>query len=571
MRFGLRRVLAALTATAVLALPSTAAATEYVYVTNDNVPGTLRGFSVTPTGGLTPVPGTPPAVGAFPLGVAITPDGKHVYAGSAGLHGFDIGADGSLTAIAGSPFQSANSFDQVAISPDGTHLFAAGHFSNKVFAFDIAPSGALSAVTGSPFNAGSTPFGMALTPDGRHLYATNANSANVSAYDVAADGSLSPVTGSPFASGTGPQFAGITPDGTRLYVANNGGASVSGYAIAADGTLTQVTGSPFTASSGAWAAAASPDGSHVYVGSQTASKIDGYTIAANGALNPVAGSPFPVGAGTTGTRVVALTPSGRELFAANLTPGSVTAAFITATGGLSAATGSPFAAGTSATGVAVTPAQAPTAAFSPTISDHREIHFTSSASTDPEGTLKTYSWDFGDGFADTGDFHHSPVHNYAADGIYNVTLRVADDQGCSTAVVYTGQTVSCNGKPSASLTQRVIVDTKIVGAKLKAKKTQRQKHGKILVKLKASDPLEDVRVEVRRAQIMPGHFQLAKFPRTAVPTGHVKKLKLKPQRSKDAKAITSMLDKEKVIATVQVRFRDVANNMVNKTAKVRLK
>lgn len=52
----------------------------------------------------------------------------------------------------------------------------------------------------------------------------------------------------------------------------------------------------------------------------------------------------------------------------------------------------------------------------------------SDLSRDVDGTVTAYSWDFGDGGA---SFEQNPIHAYAADGTYNVTLTVTDDEGAT--------------------------------------------------------------------------------------------------------------------------------------------
>jgi large repetitive protein len=69
--------------------------------------------------------------------------------------------------------------------------------------------------------------------------------------------------------------------------------------------------------------------------------------------------------------------------------------------------------------------QPPTAAFTSTTS--REVaSFDGSGSSDPDGTLASYAWDFGDGVRGSG---RTTQHSYAAEGTYQVTLTVTDDQG----------------------------------------------------------------------------------------------------------------------------------------------
>ena len=49
-------------------------------------------------------------------------------------------------------------------------------------------------------------------------------------------------------------------------------------------------------------------------------------------------------------------------------------------------------------------------------------------STDPDGTLTSYAWDFGDGSQGTGS---KPTHAYAIGGVYPVTLTVTDDRAAT--------------------------------------------------------------------------------------------------------------------------------------------
>ncbi len=56
-----------------------------------------------------------------------------------------------------------------------------------------------------------------------------------------------------------------------------------------------------------------------------------------------------------------------------------------------------------------------------------------SRSWDPDGTVVSYSWDFGDGSQAVWD-HPNTTHSYASAGNYTVTLRVVDDDDSYSAV-----------------------------------------------------------------------------------------------------------------------------------------
>ncbi len=56
------------------------------------------------------------------------------------------------------------------------------------------------------------------------------------------------------------------------------------------------------------------------------------------------------------------------------------------------------------------------------------IGFDGTGSSDPDGSITAYSWDFGDNLTGSGP---SPSHSYAAAGFYTVSLTVTDNQGAT--------------------------------------------------------------------------------------------------------------------------------------------
>jgi PKD repeat protein len=61
-----------------------------------------------------------------------------------------------------------------------------------------------------------------------------------------------------------------------------------------------------------------------------------------------------------------------------------------------------------------------------TVETNEALDFSAESSTDQDGVIKSYSWDFGDGITYNGK---TTMHTYEDDGEYTVTLTVMDDDG----------------------------------------------------------------------------------------------------------------------------------------------
>ncbi|WP_024285418.1 PKD domain-containing protein [Cellulomonas sp. KRMCY2] len=90
--------------------------------------------------------------------------------------------------------------------------------------------------------------------------------------------------------------------------------------------------------------------------------------------------------------------------------------------------------------------QVPVAAFTSSVAS-LAVSVDGSASSDPDGTIASYAWDFGDGATGTGQ---TATHTYATAGTYTVSLTVTDDDGATGTT--TGQVVTVD-PPAGVLAQ----------------------------------------------------------------------------------------------------------------------
>ncbi len=98
--------------------------------------------------------------------------------------------------------------------------------------------------------------------------------------------------------------------------------------------------------------------------------------------------------------------------------------------------------------VTVSPAnQPPTARFTSSCKE-RVCSFDGTTSSDPDGTIATYVWDFGDGSTSTVP---APAHTFAIDGTYPVKLTVTDNRGGTNSST-TSVRAANNVPPAASFT-----------------------------------------------------------------------------------------------------------------------
>jgi 6-phosphogluconolactonase (cycloisomerase 2 family) len=322
---GLLRLLATLLLVMAVLSPLTAQAQgNYVYVNNQAAANTVSGYSVSATGALTQLSGSPFSTGGAGANVVcyglnriiVSPVGNLLFVANTGdrtITSFQINpATGILTRVAGSPFPTSLTLDScqgisLAATPDGGFLMAASN--GQIQTFTIAASGALSPLPNLTPMCCSPNASMVISPNGQFLAVSNQTT--VSMFTINA-GVLTPVTGSPFAKTGSGSLSGLdfSCAADRLYAGEATGSPALADAWTVDnnpssptvGVLTPVPGTPFTSSgNNSNMVLYSPDNEWLFQSNQFTNSINTFQVNPDGSL---------VNTGKFGTSAQIHTPAG---------------------------------------------------------------------------------------------------------------------------------------------------------------------------------------------------------------------------------------------------------------------
>lgn len=220
----------------------------------------------------------------------------------------------------------------------------------------------------------------------------------------------------------------------HLYLDNTGRVFFGAYQGAA-----RTINSPSPVNDGAWhhlVATLGPDGMRLYVdGSPVASRTDTTAGQAYTGYWRIGGDTLTSWPSAPTSRYLAAAIDEVAVYPSVLSPSRISAHY--------AASGR----GTSN--------QAPTASFTSS-SNGLQAAFDGSGSRDPDGTIASYAWNFGDGTpAGSGP---TTTHGYAAAGTYSVTLTVTDNAGATQAVTNPVTVTSGAGPLASDSFQRTVAD-----------------------------------------------------------------------------------------------------------------
>jgi len=242
-----------------------------------------------------------------PGGIAVAPDGKHVYVTLTFLSIVSVIDTATNTVVATVP---AGSLPQpppqgIAVTADGTRAYVANLNTSSVSVIDTATNTMVATV---PVGAG--PVGVAVTPDGKHADVTNQSSNNVSVIDTASNTVVATVT-----VGVRPIGVAVTPDGKHAYVTNHGPPfSIPGTVSVID-TATNTVVATVTVGVFPGGIAITPDGKHAYVTNAISDNVSVIDTSTNTVVATVPVGSIPVG--------VAVTPDGADAYVANYSSGTI--------------------------------------------------------------------------------------------------------------------------------------------------------------------------------------------------------------------------------------------------------
>jgi YVTN family beta-propeller protein len=236
-------------------------------------------------------------VGHNPWGVAVDPEGAHVYVGNLNDNSVSIITTATMTST---PVLVGDEPTGVAVKLPGTRVYVANSNDFTVSVIDTETNQVLTTV---PVDAG--PVGIAVNPAGTPAYVVNKGGDSMTVFDTNTNQVIKTVP-----IPIKPSHVAVSPTGDRVYVTTHTG----GKMLVINATTLNVTG---TVSVGGFpeGVAFSPDGAFAYVansGPSTLSVID-TKLQAEIATIPVGDDPEDIAVHPDGTRVYVLNHGERSI------------------------------------------------------------------------------------------------------------------------------------------------------------------------------------------------------------------------------------------------------------------
>lgn len=126
--------------------------------------------------------------GTEPNGLLIDSSGTHLYTANSvdnTISEFSISSSGNLTELPGSPIQSNSSPEALLIDNSGKLLFVANTSANNIGAFSIGSDGSLTVVSANPSTpCNAQPSFLAIDPSGKYIFVGNQSSPAIQSFSL---------------------------------------------------------------------------------------------------------------------------------------------------------------------------------------------------------------------------------------------------------------------------------------------------------------------------------------------------------------------------------------------------
>lgn len=334
----------------------------------------VAGFDRHADGTLTPIPGSPFAVGGVGTGKGVGSQGAlqfadndslllAVDAGSSEISTLKVGGDGSLTKVA-VVASGGNTPASLAISGSQVYVANQGPKNANYTGFTLGSDGTLSPEANATVKlaADADPGDVLINTSGTRLVGTEVGPSVIDSFTVGQDGKLTKAKGSPIAAqGPGPFGSAFDPaNPNRVFISNAHGGdnagTVSAFNDSAKGVLTSIGAGPFNdlQTAPCWVAL-NPSGTELLAVNTAVPSVSRYSVTQSGSLRLTGTAKFAgKDAATYGPEDAALTPNADMLWAVD-TKGDALSGFHTAGGHITAAAASqtPLPKGAAPFGIAI--------------------------------------------------------------------------------------------------------------------------------------------------------------------------------------------------------------------------
>jgi YVTN family beta-propeller protein len=245
------------------------------------------------------------STGETPLSVLMTPDERYLFVANTGSSGNT--SENRITVIETTTHQVAATIEvgaaplDLAVSRDGRRVYVTNSQAQSISVIDVQ------SLTERPTRirvstSGSGPYGVAVSFDGSQLYVTDIDGGQILVIDAERG-----ITTARISVVSSPRSLVLSPDGTRLYV-----AGFDGNISVVDTDALSVVATVLTGDSGVFRLVLSPDGSRLYATDRVNAQLMVIDVTQNRVINRVDVLPQGVE-----TRDLFVSPDGSRIYVTN--------------------------------------------------------------------------------------------------------------------------------------------------------------------------------------------------------------------------------------------------------------